>query len=68
MPYIVALTLHVSLLFTLDAEPLSQLNPKKKIFETVQPGKVTVSFSYLFDLADIKFRIHNAGNERGCVD
>lgn len=64
MPYIV----HVSLLFTLDAEPLSQLNPKKKIFETVQPGKVTVSFSYLFDLADIKFRVHNAGNERGCVD
>lgn len=23
----------------LDATPLSQLNPKKKIFETIQPGK-----------------------------
>jgi len=26
----------------LDAIPLSQLNPKKKIFETVQPGFVTL--------------------------
>lgn len=32
-----------SLIFLfLDATPLSQLNPKKKIFETVQPGFTTL--------------------------
>jgi len=25
-----------------DAQPLSQLNPKKKIFESIQPGKTTI--------------------------
>jgi aminoacyl tRNA synthase complex-interacting multifunctional protein 1 len=26
-----------------DSTPLSQLNPKKKIFETIQPGEVVIS-------------------------
>ena len=32
-----------------DAMPLSQLNPKKKIFETIQPGKLSVH-SFLLGL------------------
>ncbi|KAH9997888.1 hypothetical protein BJV77DRAFT_959925 [Russula vinacea] len=28
--------------FTLDKVPMSQLNPKKKIFETIQPGFTTL--------------------------
>ena len=28
--------------FTLDKVPISQLNPKKKIFETIQPGLLCV--------------------------
>jgi aminoacyl tRNA synthase complex-interacting multifunctional protein 1 len=27
---------------SLDATPLSQLNPRKKIFETIQPGFITL--------------------------
>ena len=36
---------HIDILtpfFALDETPLSQLNPKKKIFETIQPGFTTL--------------------------
>jgi hypothetical protein len=30
--------------FVLDKSPLSQLNPKKKIFETIQPGSLSPTY------------------------
>ena len=32
---------------TIDANPLSQLNPKKKIFETIQPGTKNWSITFV---------------------
>lgn len=43
-----ALKLAHSRLLTQDANPLSQLNPKKKIFETIQPGLRDLYIHILF--------------------
>ena len=42
IPLYVTIQSRNTLLFTPDATPLSQLNPKKKLFETIQPGFTTL--------------------------
>ena len=52
-----------------DATPLSQLNPKKKIFETIQPGVLFFSSSSLTVKLVVteSRRVNYAGYEGGGV-
>ena len=42
------------------AQPLEQLNPKKKVFETIQPGKSRCSCALIFTFS-LYIRFHNIG-------
>ena len=53
----------ISCSFATDAQPLSQLNPKKKIFETIQPGKA--AYRVLHTDVTILYRLHHIGNAGG---
>ena len=56
-------TFVISCSFATDAQPLSQLNPKKKIFETIQPGKA--AYRVLHTDVTILYRLHHIGNAGG---
>jgi hypothetical protein len=66
------LTIQLYMLISLsDQAPLSQLNPKKKIFETIQPGLLSIRLSptdlkSLIALTLVRFR--NSRDQGSCVD
>lgn len=50
------------------ATPLGQLNPKKKIFETIQPGFYSTFFSHVSLMLILIFRIYDPGYEGSRLD
>lgn len=55
--------------FLLDAQPLSQMNPKKKIFETIQPGMELCFLPWVSKYKrSIFVRVHHTGDEGGGMD
>lgn len=52
-----------------DKAPVSQLNPKKKIFETIQPGLLHVSVpdNVYFLNSSPSVRFYNPRDQRGCL-
>ena len=51
-----------------DATPLSQMNPKKKIFETIQPGFTTLDSKEAAWVNPVTKTVHKIRSEKGvCV-
>jgi len=52
-----------------DAQPLTQMNPKKKIFETIQPGTEACLLSIVSKFKQSAFlRVYNIRYKGGSVD
>lgn len=54
--------------FYLDATPLSQLNPKKKVFETIQPGFTTLDTHEAAWINPVSKSVHRIRTKEGvCI-